>query len=219
MNIVFGQKRLVNVATRNAAVEKYPERAVITVEGLKGAKKSRKILINNTASELLSLAIGEVENIVFAPVEETKQILIANTATISGETDEMVSYSTSKNKVSFGDTSEKGKGITSSHMCKEIFKFLERDEDSNLEFELVVFPSEGIDAFSLEEFSAENVIETNNETMTAEQVIDSVQQQVADAEEIDPVMEQEVIAEEVIAEEPSVGGLQRREAVTAEWVD
>ena len=63
MNIVFGQKRLVNVASRSASIVKYPEQAVITVEGIKGAKKSRRILMNAKAAQYLELVVGEVENI------------------------------------------------------------------------------------------------------------------------------------------------------------
>ena len=191
MNIVFGKKRLVDVAPRNTSVVKYPEQAVITVEGQKGAKKSRRILINVKASELLGLVVGEVENIVFAPVDDTKQILIANTATIQGETDEMVSYSTSKNNVTFSDTSEKAKGITSSHMCKEIFKFLGEDDSFDLEFELAVFPTESIEAFDMVKMSEPLVVaeDNNGNELTSQDIADSVRNEVANAEAENPIMD------------------------------
>jgi hypothetical protein len=229
MNIVFGQKRLVNVASRSASIVKYPEQAVITVEGIKGAKKSRRILMNAKAAQYLDLVVGEVENIVFAPVDDTQQILIANTSTIDGDAGEMVSYSTSKNNVTFSETTEKGKGITSSHMCKEIFKFLGEDETSDMEFELAVFPSESITAFSLCKIDAAlesiaDTIETNNEVLTTEEVVSSVQNEVAQAEAENPIFEQEEVAEEVIAEEvvaevvaEETPTFQRREEITQDW--
>tara|TARA_R110000751_G_scaffold94509_1_gene184392 strand:+ start:75 stop:764 length:690 start_codon:yes stop_codon:yes gene_type:complete len=229
MNIVFGQKRLVSVAARNTSIVKYPEQAVITVEGIKGAKKSRRILMNAKAAQYLDLVVGEVENIVFAPVDDTQQILIANTSTIDGDAGEMVSYSTSKNNVTFSETTEKGKGITSSHMCKEIFKFLGEDETSDMEFELAVFPSESITAFSLCKIDAAlesiaDTIETNNEVLTTEEVVSSVQNEVAQAEAENPIFEQEEVAEEVIAEEvveevvaEETPAFQRREEITQDW--
>ena len=205
MNIVFGTKRLVQ-SGRNASVEKYESRAVVTIECAKGHKKARRILFNTTASRLLGLEPGGVQEVVFAPIEDTRQILIANLATIEEEArGEMVTYRTSKNKVSFGDDStEKGKAATTSFMCKELFSFFGKDDTTNLEFELMTFPSEDLEAFSLEAIGSSDLagsIETNNETIAIEDVIDSVQETIAKQEEANPVMEVEVIAEEIVAEE------------------
>lgn len=228
MNIVFGQKRLVNVASRSASIVKYPEQAVITVEGIKGAKKSRRILMNAKAAQYLDLVVGEVENIVFAPVDDTQQILIANTSTIDGDAGEMTSFSTSKNNVTFSETTEKGKGITSSHMCKEIFKFLGEDDSSDIEFELAVFPSESITAFSLCKLDAAlegltDTIETNNEVLTTEEVVNSVQNEVAQAEAENPIFEQEVVGAEEISPVQVVvtesTTFQRREEAVSDWSD
>jgi hypothetical protein len=62
----------------------------------------------------------------------------------------MVVFKTSKNKVSFSDDSkEKGKAITSSAKCIDIFSFLNIDDSSNAEFTLTPYPSDDFEAFSL----------------------------------------------------------------------
>jgi len=197
MNIVFGTKRLSNTSTRNASVEKYSNLAVITVEGIKGAKKSRRILLNKMASELLNLEVGDVQELIFAPVEDTNQVLIANRATIDGDSGDMVSYKTSKNKVSYSESTEKGKAITSSHMCKEIFSFLGKDESQDIEFTLNEFASDSVEAYSLDTIStdevegvvSDNIIETNNGPLEVEDVIAGVQAQVAQDEEAAPMLQ------------------------------
>ena len=62
MNIIFGTKKLGQIQTA-ATSEKYPGIPVITVEGLKGAKKSRRILLNKTAAELLNCEVGDVQHL------------------------------------------------------------------------------------------------------------------------------------------------------------
>ena len=151
MQIIFGTKKLTESA-RAISVEKYEGRAVVTVEGQKGAKKSRRILFNNTASTLLGLESGITQQLVFAPIQDTRQVLIANLETIDEEArGEMITYRTSKNKVSYSeDTTEKGKASTTSFMCKELFAFFGEDDSQDLDFELNEFPSEGVEAFSLD---------------------------------------------------------------------
>jgi len=151
MHIIFGTKKLTESA-RTVSVEKYEGRAVVTVEGQKGAKKSRRVLFNNTASTLLGLEPGSVQQVVFAPVQDTRQVLIANLDSIDEDArGEMVTYRTSKNKVSYGEeTSEKGKSLTTSFMCKELFSFFGEDDSQDLEFDLNEFPSEDLEAFSLD---------------------------------------------------------------------
>lgn len=234
MNITFGGKRLVKAAERNTSVAKYADKAVITIEGTKEANKSRRILINNEACILLNLVVGEVENLVFAPIEETNQILIANAATIEGEAGEMVTYSTSKNNVTFTGTTEKGKGLASAHMCKEFFKFLDRSEDSDLELELNSFEADGITAFSLDSIVLDvktsvedqelwkeeettgpgNEIETNNETLTTEEVVSGAQDEVARAEEEAAIFNTEVVEEEVVEAGEENVSFERKEAVS-----
>ena len=217
MNIVFGTKRLGGTQS-NTSSEKHPGRAVVTVEGQKGPKKSRRILFNTAAAELLSLEEKNVQNLVFGFVEPgadvDSEVLIANVATIQGATDEMVTYKTSKNKVSYGeDTSERGKAVTSSHMCTEIFSFLGGDDSDNLEFALVSFdPATSIESYALRSLTEETqgaddlstpdvaaatevvdeeVIETNAGTMTGEELYDSVKDEVLRAEEENPVLQSE----------------------------
>lgn len=151
MQIIFGTKKLTESA-RAISVEKYEGRAVITVEGQKGAKKSRRILFNSTASNLLGLESGSVQQVVFAPIQDTRQVLIANLETIDEDArGEMVTYRTSKNKVSYGeDTTEKGKASTTSFMCKELFSFFGEDDSQDLEFELNEFESDSVEAYSLD---------------------------------------------------------------------
>lgn len=210
MNIVFGTKKLGAQIAKSS--EKYPNFAIVTVEGVKGAKKSRRILFNRKAAELLDLAEGELQQVVFASVETgvdtERQVLIANVATISGAADEMVTYKTSKNKVSYGeDTSERGKAVTSSHMCNEIFSFLGHDDSANVEFALSTFPGDSVEAYSLDLFNGidelstpasalesdvqAEIIETNNGGMTAEELTDSVQDQVAQDEANDSIFNEE----------------------------
>lgn len=204
--IIFGSKKL-GQATTTVANEKYPDLAVVTIEGQKGAKKSRRILINAKAAELLSLETGSIQELVFASVEmgatDQNQVLIANAGSI--DNDDMVVYKTSKNNVSFGeDTKEKGKAVTSSHMCNEIFSFLGQDDSANIEFQLVEFPSEEVEAYAftpisegIDELSTPasaleadveaEIIETNNGSMTTEELTESVQAKVAQDEANDPI--------------------------------
>jgi len=206
VTIIFGTKRL-GQSVAQATSEKYPDQAVITVEGLKGAKKSRRILMNTKAAELLGAEVGEVQEFVFASVEmgenEPNQVLIANRSTIEDDVD--VTYKTSKNKVSYGeDSSEKGKAITSSHACNEIFSFLGLDDTSNVEFELNAFEAKELEAFSLdavgtvveapavvnnEAVADTPVLEANNGEVTGAQLQELVQAEVAKAEELNPIFD------------------------------
>ncbi len=219
MNIIFGTKKLgQTVATKIA--EKYPDLAVVTVEGQKGAKKSRRILFNSNASRLLNLESGSVQVLMFGSLEAGEnnpaQVLVMNTdSTPDLDPENVVTYKTSKNLVSYSeDTSEKGKSVTSSYMCNEVFSFLGLEDSQNIEFELVSFDSEEVEAFAFVPIvSNENTIETNNSTMTAEEVIDSVQDQVAQAEENNPIFN-----EEPVASEENTGIPQRQNVEAPEWV-
>lgn len=220
MNIVFGTKRLTQTAVRNASTEKYNDLAVITVEGLKGAKKSRRILMNRMASELLNLEAGDVQELIFAPVQDTNQVLIANMATIDGESGDMTSYKTSKNKVSYTESTEKGKAITSSHMCREIFSFMGKDETADVEFMLTPFNTPSIDAFSLDVVSYDTTTEEVETTANLTEV-NVVTEPVLDAIELDEVLVDEInVVDSVeVTEAPQPQGLRRATAVvTEEWV-
>ena len=171
--IIFGTKKLGKVAEK-APKEKYPNHAVVTVEGVKEAKKSRRILFNTKASELLGLEPGETQWLVFGSVERgvglPNEVLVMNTSEI-GETDQdMTSYRASKNPVSIEDTKEKFKSVSSTHMCNEIFSFLEKDDSVNTEFSLTVFPSEEVNAFSLSDLDVESQDLTEEEELTGQHV-------------------------------------------------
>lgn len=187
MQIIFGTKKLTESA-RTVSVEKYEGKAVITVEGQKGAKKSRRILFNNTASTLLGLESGSVQQVVFAPIQDTRQVLIANLETIDEDArGEMVTYRTSKNKVSYGeDTTEKGKASTTSFMCKELFSFFGKEEDKDLEFELNEFPSESVEAYSLDliEEIHESLLDVNSIELSegAQEAVNDVVESLEDSE-------------------------------------
>ena len=193
IKIIFGTKRL-GQSTATVSATKYPNKAVITVEGLKGAKKSRRILMNTKAADLLGCTVGELQELSFGWPElgpdSPRQVLIANSATFTEEPG--ITYRTSKNKVSFGeDTSEKGKAITSSHVCNEIFNFLNLDDSANVEFELNAFDNPNLEAFTLDVVSADDaVIETNNETRTVDEVVNDTIAEVQAAEELNPIMDQ-----------------------------
>ena len=172
MNIVFGVKNLVKTNERTGAYQKYPELAVVTIEGKKEKGKSRRILFNKKASEALSLEGGSNEHIIFAPIHDSGMLLIANLATVNGGTGDMTSYKTSKNEVTYSIAddqvkAEKGKGILSSHMCNEIFSFMGLDDSSDIEFMLSPFESDQVDAFSFEPVS----LDANEVDVIEEEVV------------------------------------------------
>jgi len=198
MNIVFGTKKLDQSAARKAgSKEKYPELAVITVEGVKEAKKSRRILVNAKAAELLSLIAGDVQEIIFASVEtgdvSERSVLVANKATVEGDSSEMVCYKTSKNAVSY--EGGKAKAITSSHVCNEILTFLSKDDSTNQEFMLVAFDSDQVDSFTLspvvmpEQVTMEDM---NGNEVTGEDLQNSISDEIAKAEASNPVLQVEL---------------------------
>lgn len=230
--IIFGTKRLGKVVVESAT--KYPELAVVTVEGVKAAKKSRRVLFNKMAAEMLGLEGGTIQNLVFASVEtgenEGRQVLIADSSTMEPEAiADMVTYKTSKNAVAFEDTKEKGKAVTSSHICGEILSFLDKDETSNIEFQLVGFDNPGLDAFSLESMNAVSVVsqdngqttpavdsveevvaeDNNGNELTGQDVAESVQNEVAKAEAANPVISEGLPIR--------AGGV--AEAVTEDWME
>lgn len=221
MNIIFGSKRL-GATTARAVAEKYPNHAVVTVEGQKEAKKSRRILFNSKAAALLGLENGEIQQLIFGSVQAgdniDKQVLVMNLSSVGDDAGEMTVYKTSKNKVAFADTSEKAKAVTSSHMCSEVFSFLEGDDSANAEFSLITFESDQVEAYSLaplnitnevaieeindapavvsnEDTANEPILEGNNGSYNGEDLQDSVQAEVARAEEADPIFATEEAAE------------------------
>ena len=197
--IIFGTKKL-GQAQESLSKEKYPELAVVTVEGQRGAGKSRRVLLNTKAAELLSCELGSTQKVVFASLEtgidSPKQVLIANADLMDNEV--QVTYKTSKNAVSYTNSKEKGKAITSTHACNEIFSFLGMDDTQDIEFELTPFDSIEVEAFLFTKVSdssemaepataEETVLDTNNGSMSGEDLSASVKAEVARAEVNDPV--------------------------------
>jgi hypothetical protein len=212
--IIFGSKRLGQQLASFSSGDKYSDRAVVTVEGYKGAGKSRRLLFNTKAAGLLGLDNGEVQELVFASVEGvSRQVLVANKSLVP-EADQanVVSYKTSKNKVSNGeDTKEKSKAITSSFFTKEVFGFLGLDEDKgNAEFYLNSFAGSQIEAHALVPVGEEVVIETNLGSHTMADVQESITTEIAKQEATDNILSDEdvepeaieVVEEEVLQSEP-----------------
>ena len=198
--IIFGSKRLGQQLAAVSLGDKYPDRAVITVEGNKGARKSRRLLFNTKAAQKLSLDNGEIQELVFASVEGTnRQVLVANKSLVpQADQENIVSYKTSKNRVANGeDTKEKSKAITSSFFCKEVYSFLGLDEDNGAsEFYLNTYPANDIEAYALVPVGQEPVIETNQGSHTMSDVQESVTTEIARQEAADNILNEDTDVEE-----------------------
>lgn len=137
-NIVFGTIK----ASRSGAFQKYPEQAVVTLEGVKEANKSRRILFNRSAAELLNLQKGFNEDLIFGFLEAdengNRRLFIANTSD-HPELSNEVTYRVSKNPVLYDDGKERGKAISNKKLSEEIADFLEVDGDVEHEYRLEVF--------------------------------------------------------------------------------
>jgi hypothetical protein len=193
--IIFGSKRLGQQLAAASSGDKYPDRAVVTVEGNKGARKSRRLLFNTKAAQKLGLDNGEIQELVFASVEGVhRQVLVANKSLVpSADQDNIVSYKTSKNRVANGEeTKEKSKAITSSFFCKEVYSFLGLEEDNEAsEFYLNTYPANEIEAYALVPVGQEVVIETNLGSHTMADVQDSVTTEIAKQEAADSILNED----------------------------
>ena len=203
MNIIFGTKRLGQTAAA-ASSAKYPDMAVVTVEGTKEAKKSRRILFNKTAAALLGFETGESQQSVFGSLigDSSNRLLITNISSDPENAGEMTTYKTSKNNVSYDGTSEKGKAITSSFMCNEISGFLGLDNKTT-EFQLVGFDSDQVEAFEfvpMTELPTENTevsLENNNGALySPEEIVDTTREEVLAQEEAAPVLQRATVTED-----------------------
>ena len=221
--IILGSKRLGQQLAAVSSGDKYPDRAVVTVEGNKGARKSRRLLFNTKAAQKLGLDNGEIQELVFASVEGTnRQVLVANKSLVpSADQENIVSYKTSKNRVANGEeTKEKSKAITSSFFCKEVYSFLGLDEDNGAsEFYLNTYPANEIEAYALIPVGQEVVIETNLGSHTMADVQDSVTTEIAKQEAADNILDEDTVVEpeaiEVVEEEVVVP--QVEEAAGNDW--
>ncbi len=130
INIVFGNKTLGKSTVVDTA--KYPDLAVLTIEGYKGKGKTRRSLLNAKAQEFLGMEKGVSEVIILgeAITEEGENVsFITNVEAIGGAPEEMFTY-----KANGGLTKvegEKFKTISSSLFAKNLIQYL--DLADNLE--------------------------------------------------------------------------------------
>jgi len=177
--IIFGARKF-GVSNTPLTTTKYPESAVITVEPSKDGGRSRRVLFNAKASEVLNLEMGEVQQIVFGFVEGTTIGLIANASLLGSEVvAAMTTYRTSKNKVSFETTKEKGKAISSTTIANEISTYFSLDDSFENEFSLTPHEAEGVESFSLEimtsqEAPVQGTVEAMDQAVTFEEVQDEI---------------------------------------------
>lgn len=147
MNIVFGSKRLGKIDGSSEACQKYADQAVVTLEGDRGKGRTRRVLFNRTAMQQMNLEKGSTQEIVFGTIDAdengNRAILIAN-ANNMANIEDLTTYKTSKNAVSFEDSKEKGKAISSAKLTKDLIKFLDLDEDTQTEYALQPFDGEGL---------------------------------------------------------------------------
>jgi len=165
INITFGT---IKKSLRDTSSHvKYADKAVVTVEGIKGENKTRRVLFNATAMEKLNIPAGASQNIIFGFVEADqvgdRKLLIANADMLPNK-EQTVVYNTSKNKVSFEESKEKGKAIGNSSLHREINTFLEIDENVSHEYELHFFATnEGLDLYEFKKIITANDTQTIND--------------------------------------------------------
>ena len=170
MTIKFGTVK----ETRNGAYQKYADKPVMTVEGWKGAGRSRRVLFNRATETALKIEEGSIQEIILGFIEAdengNKRLLITNTDALDAIEEGTPTYSLSKNRVAFEDSKEKGKSISSSRLHQEINNFLELDEVSTHEYELVAFENPGdIELYELVKVS-DGTQSLNDELVVEEEV-------------------------------------------------
>lgn len=171
MNIIFGSKKLGQIDGQDSN-EKYPNRPVVTLEGDRGKGKTRRIIFNRTAMELMNLETGFVQQIVFGTIDSDENgnrgILVANANDLLN-VDDLTTYNTSKNQVK-NENGEKGKAISSARLTREIITFLDLDEDSEQEYELKAFDAQEIDSFRMIPIVSEQEEEVTEEAWDHDEV-------------------------------------------------
>lgn len=189
--IIFGAKRF-GVTNTPVVTSKYPNTAVITVEPAKEGGRSRRLLFNDRASEILNLESKEVQQIVFGFVEGEATGLVANASLLGAEVVEsMTTYRTSKNRVSFESTKERGKAISSTTIANEIANYYNLDSSVENEFSLEPYDTEGIESFSMSVMTSEDC---GDKACTENEATDFVNN--------NEVTNQDVNFEEVLPEQP-----------------
>ena len=89
----------------------------------------------------------------------------------------MTTYRTSKNKVSFETTKEKGKAISSTTIANEISTYFSLNDSFENEFSLTPYETEGVESFSLEimptqEAPVQGTVEAMDQDVDFEEVED-----------------------------------------------
>lgn len=189
MNIYFGTKKL-GVADTAQSNNKYPDQAVLTVEAEKEAGRSRRITFNAKAGEALGLEGGFTQEIVFghAVNENGENIVLIANASLIPDQEEMTTYRTSKNKVTFEDSKERGKAISSSTISNQIADFLSLDNTVANEFVLESLDNDGFDSFVLK------LILTGEEDLVAPE--DTIEETVESNHSEDNILERRTIIDE-----------------------
>lgn len=188
--IIFGSKKF-GVSNTPVSTEKYPNTPVLLIEASKQGGKSRRIIFNKKASEILGLEMGFVQQIVFGFVQGDTVGLIANATDLPSETlNELQTYRTSKNKVTSENPLNRGKGISSTTLTKEISEYFDLDSSVENEFSLNTFESEGIESFSMELITGE-LTESTDE-------VENIQEEVIDQELLDTIHEEETVSENTV---------------------
>ena len=146
LNIVFGS---VKPTRSNASAEQQFDYPVVTIEASRGAGTSRRVLFNQSAAKLMSLETGSLQEILFGFSQgeeiDGNRLFVVNTANFTHEVDGKT-YKTSKNPVAYdGETTEKGKGISSSPLVKELTAHMSVETDAETNFAISVFQEEGVD--------------------------------------------------------------------------
>ncbi len=210
MGIIFGTRKLGVADNAYNGNAKYPDMAVITVEAAKEAGKSRRILFNAKAEELLSLESGFIQHVAFGAITDgVNKLLVNNVSNMDIPEDAGITfYKTSKNRVSFEDSKEKGKAITSSRFAKEIIDFLSLNDNEQHEFKVTVYDSNEINAFGMD-----LIADFSNEKYAEESTVES--------NDVDAVSEYNVINAIEASQEkeiPQESGIPQRREVVAEHV-
>lgn len=153
-NVVFGTRRVTRAA---GGFQKFPDNAVVTVEGQAEKGKNRRLLFNKNSMETLNLTDGASQELVLVFIESdengNRRLLIANTA--GSDIDSGIqTYSTSKSRTaSYKESKEKGKSVTGKALLEEIADFLSMDSASEHEYYINPFntpegfPSTGLSLF------------------------------------------------------------------------
>jgi len=145
LNIVFGSLKTTNNRRGSKQEFDYPS---VKLEASRGPKTSRRILFNNAACELLGMSDGYVQELLFgyAETENGTRLFVVNTDEFANEV-EQKTYKTSKNRVSYHETSEKGKAISSKPLANDIMTSLNNSDDTkDIDFHISLYTEAGTGA-------------------------------------------------------------------------